>query len=158
MQFIVVWQCKSLNSFINTYTYQYVFVYKTSGIYIKHFSFHENELCESICFNSNIQVSGLFARDEMDEIINELIGPMKKEFPRRPPSNENLYEYYLSRCRQNLHLCLCFSPVSRFYTNRVNPLKYYITVNVIEDCKNNYNYLIFSSVNIITINIDQVKT
>ena len=58
------------------------------------------------------QVSGLFARDEMDEILNELIAPMKKEFARRPPTNENLYEYYLSRCRQNLHVCLCFSPVS----------------------------------------------
>ena len=65
------------------------------------------------------QVSGLFARDEMDEILNELIAPMKKEFPRRPPTNENLYEYYLSRCRQNLHVCLCFSPVSKNIDCRV---------------------------------------
>lgn len=60
------------------------------------------------------QVSGLFARDEMDEILQELIGPMKKDFPRRPPTNEALYEYYMSRCRQNLHVALCFSPVSTF--------------------------------------------
>ena len=63
-------------------------------------------------------MSGLFARDEMDEITNELIGVMKKEFPRRPPTNENLYDYYLSRCRQNLHLCLCFSPVGEKFRNR----------------------------------------
>lgn len=58
-------------------------------------------------------MSGLFARDEMDEILQELIAAMKKEFPRRPPSNENLNEYYLSRVRKNLHVVLCFSPVSR---------------------------------------------
>lgn len=57
-------------------------------------------------------VAGLFARDEIDEICNELIPAMKKEYPRRPPTNENLYEYFLSRTRQNLHVVLCFSPVS----------------------------------------------
>lgn len=54
----------------------------------------------------------MFARDEMDEIMGELIPVMKKEFPKRPPSNENLYEYYLTRVRNNLHVVLCFSPVS----------------------------------------------
>lgn len=63
---------------------------------------------------SIFQVSNLFARDEMDEILGELVSVMKKEFPKRPPSNENLYEYYLTRVRANLHLSLCFSPVSYF--------------------------------------------
>jgi dynein heavy chain len=58
------------------------------------------------------QVSNLFARDEMDEILQELIGVMKKEYPRRPPTNENLYDYYIGRVRANLHVVLCFSPVS----------------------------------------------
>jgi dynein heavy chain, axonemal len=57
-------------------------------------------------------VAGLFARDEMDEICNDLIPVMKKEFPKRPPTNENLYDYFLSRTRQNLHVVLCFSPVN----------------------------------------------
>lgn len=59
-----------------------------------------------------VQVSGLFARDEMDEICQELIAVMKREFPRRPPTNENLNDFYLSRVRKNLHVVLCFSPVS----------------------------------------------
>jgi dynein heavy chain len=42
---------------------------------------------------------------------------MKKDFPRKPPTNENLYEYYLNRCRQNLHVVLCFSPVSLYNFN-----------------------------------------
>ncbi len=48
----------------------------------------------------------------MDEMLNELIPVMKKEFPRRPPSIENLSEYYMSRVKYNLHVALCFSPVS----------------------------------------------
>ena len=57
------------------------------------------------------QVANLFARDEMDEILGALVPLMKKEFPKRPPSNENLKEYYLFRVRINLHVALCFSPV-----------------------------------------------
>ncbi|XP_025115342.1 dynein heavy chain 5, axonemal-like isoform X3 [Pomacea canaliculata] len=63
-------------------------------------------------------VANLFARDEMDEILGELVPVMKKEFPRRPPSNENLYEYYLSRVRKNLHVTLCFSPVGEKFRQR----------------------------------------
>lgn len=51
----------------------------------------------------------------MDEICNELIPVMKKEYPRRAPTNENLYDYFLSRTRQNLHVVLCFSPVWKLF-------------------------------------------
>lgn len=67
-------------------------------------------ICKTLPFV--FQVANLFARDEMDEITQELVPIMKKEYPRRPPTNENLYEYYLSRVRSNLHVVLCFSPVS----------------------------------------------
>lgn len=43
---------------------------------------------------------------------------MKREFPRRPPTNENLYEYFMSRVRHNLHVVLCFSPVGEKFRNR----------------------------------------
>jgi len=39
---------------------------------------------------------------------------MKKEYPRRPPTNENLYDYFMTRVRQNLHVVLCFSPVGKY--------------------------------------------
>lgn len=64
------------------------------------------------------QVSNLFARDEIDEILSDLIPVMKREFPRRPPTNENLYEYFMSRVRHNLHVVLCFSPVGEKFRNR----------------------------------------
>lgn len=63
-------------------------------------------------------MSNLFARDEIDEILNDLITVMKREFPRRPPTNENLYEYFMSRVRHNLHVVLCFSPVGEKFRNR----------------------------------------
>ncbi len=63
-------------------------------------------------------MSNLFARDETDEILSDLIPVMRREFPRRPPTNENLYEYFMSRVRHNLHVVLCFSPVGEKFRNR----------------------------------------
>ena len=62
----------------------------------------------------------MFPRDEMDEIYQELVPIMKKQYPRRPPTNENLYDYFLSRVRQNLHVVLCFSPVGEKFRKRSN--------------------------------------
>ena len=67
---------------------------------------------------SSGEISGLFARDEIDEICSDLIPVMKKEYPKRPPTPENLYDYFLSRARQNLHVVLCFSPVGEKFRNR----------------------------------------
>ena len=65
-----------------------------------------------------LKVSNLFARDEIDEINSDLVSVMKKEYPRRPPTNENLYDYYMNRVRQNHHIVLCFSPVGEKFRNR----------------------------------------
>lgn len=51
----------------------------------------------------------------MDEITQSLISVMKKELPRHPPTFDNLYEYFISRSRKNLHVVLCFSPVSFYF-------------------------------------------
>lgn len=67
---------------------------------------------------SSGEVSNLFARDEIDEINSELIPVMKKEFPKCPPTPENLYDYFLTRARKNLHVVLCFSPVGEKFRSR----------------------------------------
>uniref|UniRef100_H2ZXC8 AAA+ ATPase domain-containing protein n=1 Tax=Latimeria chalumnae TaxID=7897 RepID=H2ZXC8_LATCH len=67
---------------------------------------------------SSGEVSNLFARDELDEITQELIPVMKKELPRHPPTFDNLYEYFISRSRKNLHVVLCFSPVGEKFRTR----------------------------------------
>ncbi|CAL1547786.1 unnamed protein product, partial [Lymnaea stagnalis] len=49
-------------------------------------------------------ISNLFAKDEILELCGELVPIMKKEFPRRPPTQEALYDYFISRARANLHI------------------------------------------------------
>uniref|UniRef100_A0A5F8GJ93 Dynein axonemal heavy chain 5 n=1 Tax=Monodelphis domestica TaxID=13616 RepID=A0A5F8GJ93_MONDO len=102
------------------------FLYRTAGQQGKgiSFIFTDNEIKDEsfLEYMNNVlssgEVSNLFARDEIDEINSDLIPAMKKEYPRRPPSNENLYDYFMSRVRQNLHIVLCFSPVGEKFRNR----------------------------------------
>ena len=101
-------------------------LYRTTGVKGKGvtFLFTDNEIKDEgfLEYMNNVlatgEVSNLFARDEIDEITNDLIGTMKKDYPKRPPTNENLYDFFLSRVRNNLHVCLCFSPVGGKFRSR----------------------------------------
>ncbi|XP_053100655.1 dynein axonemal heavy chain 5-like isoform X3 [Hemicordylus capensis] len=101
-------------------------LYRTAGQQGKgiSFIFTDNEIKDEafLEYMNNVlssgEVSNLFARDEIDEITGDLISVMKKEYPRRPPTNENLYNYFMTRVRQNLHVVLCFSPVGEKFRNR----------------------------------------
>ncbi len=101
-------------------------LYRTSGEEGKGivFLFTDNEIKDEgfLEYINNVlssgEVSNLFPRDEIDEINTNLIPVMKKEFPRRPPTPENLYDYFLTRARKNLHVVLCFSPIGEKFRSR----------------------------------------
>lgn len=67
---------------------------------------------------SSGEIANLFAKDEIDEITNLIIPFMKKENPKCIPSQENLYDFFISRARNNLHVVLCFSPVGEKFRDR----------------------------------------
>ncbi|XP_013770736.1 LOW QUALITY PROTEIN: dynein heavy chain 5, axonemal-like [Pundamilia nyererei] len=88
------------------------------------FLFSDNDIKEEafLEYMNNVlasgEVSNLFARDELDDITQDLIPVMKRQHPRRPPTPENLYDFFLSRVRSNLHVVLCFSPVGEKFRSR----------------------------------------
>ena len=67
---------------------------------------------------SSGEIANLYAKDEIDEIMNELIPIMKKKEPKRIPTQENLYDFFITRARNNLHVVLCFSPVGEKFRSR----------------------------------------
>ncbi|KAM4740016.1 dynein axonemal heavy chain 8-like [Anableps anableps] len=101
-------------------------LYKTAGADGKGitFIFTDNEIKDEAFLEhlnnvlSSGEVSNLFAKDEIQEITQNLFPVMKKEFPRIPPTFDNLYEYFIARSKKNLHVVLCFSPVGQKFRSR----------------------------------------
>jgi len=97
-------------------------LYRTAGIGSKGitFIFTDNEIKDEafLEYINNVlsvgEVANLFPKDELDDILTFVAPLMKKDDPRRPPTQDNLYDYFISRARNNLHIVLCFSPVSFF--------------------------------------------
>lgn len=50
--------------------------------------------------------------------MSELTPIMKREFPKKDLTTENVMEYFMTRVRQHLHIALCFSPVSEKFRQR----------------------------------------
>ncbi|XP_043790719.1 dynein axonemal heavy chain 8 [Apis laboriosa] len=88
------------------------------------FIFTDNEIKEEafLEYINNIlsvgEIAGLFPADEMDDIRTTVTPMMKRDDPKRPPTPDNLYDYFLTRAKDNLHMVLCFSPVGEKFRTR----------------------------------------
>lgn len=90
------------------------------------------------------EVSNLFARDELEDITQDLIPALKRQHPRRSPTPENLYDFFLSRVRNNLHVVLCFSPVGEKFRTRALKVRPTCSVEV-ESVERNLTFDLNSS-------------
>lgn len=75
--------------------------------------------CCLVCVNSLLatgDIDGLFAADEMDEIVNGVANRVK--VAGMVPDRKNCWDYFLRNIRKNLHVCLCFSPVGDDFRTR----------------------------------------
>lgn len=57
------------------------------------------------------EIAGLFPREELDSLLNDLRPAMRAENPGVPDTMDNLHAFFMNRVRDRLHLVLCFSPV-----------------------------------------------
>ncbi|KAL7306261.1 hypothetical protein TKK_0001695 [Trichogramma kaykai] len=64
------------------------------------------------------EIANLYPKDELDDILNLMIPIMKKEDPNLLPTKDNLYDYFITKARNNLHIALCFSPVGENFRSR----------------------------------------
>jgi dynein heavy chain len=68
---------------------------------------------------SSGEVANLFAKDEIDAILNDLRPVAKKLFGLSyNDTMDNLYKFFIERVRNNLHVVLCFSPVGEKFRSR----------------------------------------
>ena len=63
-------------------------------------------------------ISAMFSKEELSEIVAELIPVMKRECPKVQPTADNVVQRFLDRIKNNLHIVLCFSPVGEKFRSR----------------------------------------
>jgi dynein heavy chain len=65
------------------------------------------------------EIPGMFPKDELEAIIGDMRPVAKKTAPKGfIDTSDNLYKYFVDRVRDNLHVCLCFSPIGAAFARR----------------------------------------
>ncbi|CAJ1345300.1 unnamed protein product [Effrenium voratum] len=76
------------------------------------------------------EVVGLFAKDEKDAMCGDVRNDFVRENPNMEENLLNMYNYLMDRLRDNLHVCLCFSPVNAKFPIRAQKFPAVFTVNI----------------------------
>jgi len=76
------------------------------------------------------EVVGLFAKDERDAMCGEVRNDFVKDNPHLEENLLNMYNYFMDRLKDNLHVCMCFSPVNAKFPVRAQKFPAVFTVNI----------------------------
>jgi len=101
-------------------------VHRVAGVQAKHVTFmlSDAEVKDETFleyFNqllSTGEVQNLFPKDELDGAAADCRNRAKKEIPGFIDTNDNLVAYFMSNVRNNIHICMCFSPVGDKLSSR----------------------------------------
>lgn len=65
------------------------------------------------------EIPGLIPKDEKEIWLSDVWTEFVKKFKdNKEPTNTEIYDYFLNRLRDNLHIVLCFSPVGNKFRER----------------------------------------
>eukprot|EP00804_Cyclotella_cryptica_P004521 CCRYP_006874-RA/>CCRYP_006874-RA protein AED:0.08 eAED:0.09 QI:0/0/0.5/1/0/0/2/139/4220 len=81
-------------------------------------------------FLASGDVPDLFAVDDVDAIVHSVTSRVKEAGI--VPERKNCWDYFISRVRKNLHVCLCFSPVGDGFRNRARRFPALVNCTVID--------------------------
>ncbi|KXS11241.1 hypothetical protein M427DRAFT_505508 [Gonapodya prolifera JEL478] len=65
------------------------------------------------------EVPNLYPPDEKAQLIESVRQILAKENPKMEASSATIYSYFINRCRENLHVVLCMSPIGDAFRNRL---------------------------------------
>ena len=100
-----------------------VFLFMDSQIADEKFLVFINEML------SSGKIPGLFAGDEVDTIYNTVRNEGKGEGI--VDTKDAMFEFFISKIKRNLHVCLCFSPVGEAFRRRASRFPSLINCTVI---------------------------
>jgi len=101
-----------------------VFLFMDSQIADEKFLVYLNELL------SSGKIPGLFAADEIDTIYNSVRNEGKGEGI--ADAKDAMFDFFISKIKKNLHVCLCFSPVGEAFRRRASRFPSLINCSVID--------------------------
>ena len=79
---------------------------------------------------SSGKIPGLFAADEIDTIYNSVRNEGKGEGI--ADAKDAMFDFFISKIKKNLHVCLCFSPVGEAFRRRASRFPSLINCSVID--------------------------
>lgn len=79
---------------------------------------------------SSGEIADLFASEDKDTIVNNIRPAVKGAGI--IDNKDNCWNYFISRVKKNLHMCLCFSPVGESFRSRSRKFPALVNCTVID--------------------------